>query len=164
MRERSYGCGCLGEVWGKRERLNERARDGTRDYEHTVLAWPVPWRHKHVSHGMVLAKSADSHWTQPIWMSLIVSTEVTTVSIESDHVQLSTFTLKFIFFILQAKSNFFKSGDFVKKVTIVTFLLIMSLLYSLPLSRYTNEDNFANRVLNKRVNLVKFVESWLYNK
>lgn len=41
---------------GERVRAKEvasRARDGTRDREHTVLAWPTSWRHAHVSLGVV---------------------------------------------------------------------------------------------------------------
>lgn len=33
--------------------MERRARDRTRDREHTVLAWPAPWRHAHVSHSVV---------------------------------------------------------------------------------------------------------------
>lgn len=42
----------------ERERVSlARARDRTRDQEHTELAWPAPWRQAHVSHSVVTGGS-----------------------------------------------------------------------------------------------------------
>lgn len=106
MRERSNGWGVVvsgwGGVGGERERLNERARDGTRDWEHTVLAWPVPWRHKHVSCGMVrcMPKSCPPNLA-------VIDTELPS-KIFNFHFSISTIHRTFFFTQAQAVSKICK--------------------------------------------------------